>query len=173
MPTPTKPPDVAKYAEPDEESAVVLAYVAVRYVAVKREPSKVRSESSVNAPAVVMYGTRPEVSEETVRFVLEAVPKYPVPETESAVVLAYGNTDAVVEVAKYLAAVGVELATSAPVLSVVRIMFVPIPVNDSVPVAVMLPAVRFPEMRALPCTLNARLGLVVPIPTFPPKNCAA
>ena len=54
VPTPTEPPDVAKYAEPDEESAVVLAYVAVRYVAVKRDPSKVRSESSVNAPAVVM-----------------------------------------------------------------------------------------------------------------------
>ena len=96
-----------------------------------------------------------------------------VPDAVMAVVEAYGNTDAVVEVAKYRAAVGVELATSAPVLSVVRIMFVPSPVNDSVPVAVMFPAVRFPEMSALPCTLNAWLGLVVPIPTFPPRNSAA
>ena len=54
MPTPTEPPEVANHAPPDEESAVVLAYVAVRYVEVKREPSKVRSESSVKAPAVVM-----------------------------------------------------------------------------------------------------------------------
>ena len=37
---------------------------------------------------------------EIVRFVVEAVPKNPVPETVSAVELAYGSVEAVVEVAK-------------------------------------------------------------------------
>ena len=168
MPIPTFPPLVANDAPPDEESAVVLAYVAVRYVEVRRVPSKVKSASSVKSPAVVTYGTLPDVSPDTTSAVVLAVP-----DAVMAVVLAYGNTDATEDVAKYRAAVGVEEETSAPLLSVVMSMLVPSPVNDSVPVAVMLPAVRFPEMRAFPWTLNCWLGLVVPIPTFPPRNSAA
>ena len=70
VPTPTLPPVVAKYAEPVAVKAVVEAYEVMSFV-----PSKVSDDESVKAPAVVMKGTRPEVSEEAVRFVEEAVPK--------------------------------------------------------------------------------------------------
>jgi hypothetical protein len=43
---------------------------------------------------VVRQFPAPPPRDETVRFVVEAVPKYPVPETVSAVDEAYGNTDA-------------------------------------------------------------------------------
>ena len=97
VPMPTLPlefqmPLPAKYASPDTEMAVVDAYVnaafvpynvvavsAVEdaYVVVRRESdeSNANAELSVNAPAVVMNGTRPEVSAETVRLVVLAVPK--------------------------------------------------------------------------------------------------
>jgi hypothetical protein len=39
--------------------------------------------------------------------------------------------------------------------------------NVRVPVAVMFPAVRLPETRALPCTASLCEGVVVPIPTVP------
>src|SRR3989344_998306 len=59
-----------------EKRAVVVAFVAERLpVRVSRAPSNVRFAESVKAPAVVMYGTRPLVSAETVRLVVEAVPK--------------------------------------------------------------------------------------------------
>src|SRR3989338_3111842 len=92
----------------------------VRLAAVKVVPSKVRLAESVNAPAVVMYGTRLAVSDETVRLVVDAVPKYPVPETELAVELAYGNT---------LAAVAVEVV-APEVLSAAAAM-VPVRIGDA------------------------------------------
>ena len=58
-------------------------------------PLNTKADESMNEPPVEMYGTRPEVSEETVRFVEDAVPKYPVPETVNAVEEAYGNCEAV------------------------------------------------------------------------------
>lgn len=67
-------------------------------VSASAEPSNVRLAESVNAPAAATYGMRFAVSDETVRFVVEAVPKYPVPLTESAVELAYGNVFFEVEV---------------------------------------------------------------------------
>ena len=42
-------------------------------MAVNLFPSKIKSESSVKRPAVVMYGTRPEVREEAIKLVVEAV----------------------------------------------------------------------------------------------------
>ena len=80
-----------------EKRFVVVAFpsealpLEVRLAAVSVVPSKARFALSVKAPAVVMYGTLPEVSEETVRLVVLAVPKYPVPETARAVELAYGS----------------------------------------------------------------------------------
>ena len=62
----------------------------VKLAVVSVVPSNVRFAESVNAPAVVMYGTLFRVSEETVRLVVDAVPKNPVPETERAVELANG-----------------------------------------------------------------------------------
>ena len=89
VPMPTFPDAVAKVAPADAVMKVVEAYVAV-----KRLPLvKVRSASSVNAPAVVRNGIRVDVREETVRFVDEAVV------AEIIVVDAYGNTDAVEVVA--------------------------------------------------------------------------
>ena len=64
-----------------EKRFVVVAFpretlpVEVKFAAVNVVPSKVRLVESVNAPAVVMYGTRFRVKEETVRLVVEAVPK--------------------------------------------------------------------------------------------------
>mgnify|MGYP003394462187 CR=1 FL=1 len=55
----------------------------VRLAAVKVVPLKVRLAESMNAPAVVIYGTRFAIRDETVRLVVEAVLKYPVPETVS------------------------------------------------------------------------------------------
>src|SRR3989338_6183188 len=100
VPMPTLPlefqmPLPAKYASPDTEDAVEDAYVAVRR---ESEESKGRAEESVNAPAVVMNGTRPDVSAETVRLVVLAVPKYPVPLAVMAVEDAYGNVDAAFDV---------------------------------------------------------------------------
>lgn len=54
------------------EIAVEEAYVAVSRLAVL---SKVRADESVNAPAVVRNGMRVEVSAETVKLVVLAVPK--------------------------------------------------------------------------------------------------
>ena len=51
----------------------------VRFAAVKVVPSKVRFAESVNTPAAARYGMRFVVRLETVRLVVEAVPKYPVP----------------------------------------------------------------------------------------------
>ncbi len=50
-------------------------------------------------PPVVVFRREPEASDEIVRFVVLAVPKYPVPETERAVDDAYGKTDATEDVA--------------------------------------------------------------------------
>ena len=47
------------------------------------------------------------------------------------------------------------------------------PVTESVPVAVMLAAERLPEKRPLPWTERSCEGEVVPMPTEPPRNCAA
>ena len=71
VPTPTLPLAVAKAAYP-----LVVSEVEEAYVAVRRLPDvKVRSVSSVKAPAVVMNGILVVVSAETVRLVVEAVPK--------------------------------------------------------------------------------------------------
>ena len=77
VPTPTLPlefqiPDPAKYALPETENAVVDAFVTV---SLARDESKAKALESVNAPAVVINGTRPLVRDETVRLVVEAVPK--------------------------------------------------------------------------------------------------
>src|SRR3989338_9572393 len=91
VPMPTLPLTVAKVAPADEVTKVVEAYVAL-----SRFPFvKVRSLSSVNAPAVVRNGMRVVVSEETVRLVVLAVP-----ETVMAVLLAYGKMLAIDEVAR-------------------------------------------------------------------------
>lgn len=65
-------PSVATRREAVRLERVVLV-VTVRLAGVRVVPSNVRLAESVKAPAVVMYGTRFEVSEETVRFVVEAV----------------------------------------------------------------------------------------------------
>ena len=84
-----------------ENRLVVVAYPRemfppeVRFAAVNVVPSKVKLAESVKAPAVVMYGTLFAVREETVRLVVDAVVKYPVPETESAVELAKGAVNLV------------------------------------------------------------------------------
>ncbi len=47
---------------------------------------------------------------------------------------------------------------------------VPVPKTVSVPVAVILATeVRFPEIKALPCTPKLCDGVVLPIPKPPPK----
>ena len=64
-----------------EKRFVVVAFpsetfpLEVRFAAVSVVPSNVRFALSVKAPAVVIYGTRFAVRAETVRFVVEAVPK--------------------------------------------------------------------------------------------------
>ncbi len=78
VPIPTDPPAVAKYADPDDVMAVVEAYPTVRVV-----PLYVRDDESIKPPPVVANGTRPDVSEEMERYVDDA----------------YGNTEAVVDVA--------------------------------------------------------------------------
>jgi hypothetical protein len=45
----------------------------------------VRNAFEVSWPAVVANGMRPERSDEMTVLVLDAVPKYPVPETENSV----------------------------------------------------------------------------------------
>jgi hypothetical protein len=50
--------------------------------------------AAVTTPLVVVLRIEPDVMLEMVRFDVDAVPKYPVPETESAVDEAYGNCDA-------------------------------------------------------------------------------
>ena len=73
------------------------------------------------------------------------VAKYAEPDEESAVVLAYGNTDATVEVARYRAAVGVEEETRTPEPLMEASMFVPtlekvaLPSTVRVEVAVIAP----------------------------------
>ena len=74
----------------------VVEEVARNDGAERTSDTKVRFAESVKAPLVVAKGILVAVREETVRFVVEAVPKYPVPETESAVELAYGNVEAIV-----------------------------------------------------------------------------
>ena len=79
-----------------EKRFVVVAFpremlpLDVKLAVVSVVPSNVRFAESVKAPAVVMYGTLPDVRDEAVRLVVLAVAKYPVPETESAVELAKG-----------------------------------------------------------------------------------
>ena len=69
------------------KNAVVVALVAERLpVIVRSVPLKVRLAESVKAPAVVAYGTRLALREETVRLVVDAVAKYPVPDAVKAVV---------------------------------------------------------------------------------------
>lgn len=64
-----------------EKKLVVVAFPSetfpldVRLRAVSVVPSNIRLAESVKTPAVVMYGTRFAVREETVRLVVEAVPK--------------------------------------------------------------------------------------------------
>ena len=93
------------------------------------------------------------------------------PDAVMAVVLAYGNTDATEDVAKYRAAVGVEEETSCPELSRVSSMFVAIPESVIVPVAVTPATERFPEIKVFPCTENLLAGVAVaiPIPVPVPK----
>src|SRR3989344_8659551 len=73
-----------------EKRFVVVAFpremlpLDVKLAVVSVVPSNVRFAESVNAPDVVMYGTRFRVSDETVRFVVEAVPNQPVPEAVKA-----------------------------------------------------------------------------------------
>ena len=83
---------------------------------------------SVNAPAVVRNGIRVSVSEETVRFVVLAVP-----ETVSTVVDAYGKTFAAVAVE-----VKVPDEKTFPVIYAVPLM-------ESVEVGVVLPIPTFPD----------------------------
>ena len=64
-----------RVAAPVPPFATVSAVVRARVLAVSVVPSKVRLDESVKAPAVVAYGTRPLVSAETVRLVVEAVPE--------------------------------------------------------------------------------------------------
>jgi hypothetical protein len=145
VPTPTLPdefqmPEPAKYALPETLEAVDDALVTVKRAAAESNKSE---EESVKAPLVVINGTRPLVREETVSAVVEAVAKYPVPLTviaveeayvnaplvpykvvaESAVVDAYGKTEAVVPVEMKRIAVGVVVATTPPVASVARRLF--------------------------------------------------
>src|SRR3990167_10390454 len=72
------------------------------------------SEVAETAPVALVYKV-PDGALEIVRFVVLAEPKYPVPETVSAVLLAYGNVLACdVDVAMKYAAVGVEVAATVP-----------------------------------------------------------
>ncbi|MDO8649189.1 MAG: hypothetical protein Q7R81_05405 [Candidatus Peregrinibacteria bacterium] len=73
--------------------------VARKDGAVKMSDAKVRFAESVNTPAAAINGMRVALSDETVRLVVEAVPKYPVPDTEIAVEEAYGRIEAIEEVA--------------------------------------------------------------------------
>src|SRR3989338_5458317 len=76
------------------------------------------------------------------------VAKYAEPDAVMAVVLAYGNTEAMVEVARYLAAVGVEVETRTPEPLMEASMFVPTL-----------------EKVALPSTVRVEVAV-----TAPPKN---
>jgi hypothetical protein len=76
--------------------ATVRSFVRLRVSAVRMVPLNVRFAESVNCPPVVTKGTRPDVRELTYRLVVEAVAAV------IAVVEAYGNTEAVVDVAKKL-----------------------------------------------------------------------
>ena len=93
---------------------------------------QVKFEESIRSPAVDAKGTRPETSEETRRFVVEAV----------------------VEVIAVVEANGKVLNEAELLLNI--------------PSAVKLP-VKYPA----PATLNVEAGLVVPMPTLPPKKAAA
>jgi hypothetical protein len=84
-----------------------------------------------------------------------AVAKYVKPDEVKAVVEAYGKTEAVLPVAVYLVAWSVEELV--------------MPLTVSVPEAVRLAAVRFPEKRPLPWTPRVPAGEVVPMPTFEAK----
>ena len=92
------------------------------------------------------------------------------PETVRAVVEAYGKIEAIEEVARYLAAVGVEVAKRFPELLSAASMSVPRPEK----VMLVLVAMRFPTESvpltiASPCTLKVLEGEVVPIPTDAPR----
>ena len=82
-------------------------------------------------------------------------------------VLAYGKTEAMEEVAVYRAAVGVEVETRVPDESKPASMLLPIVVKVMVPVAVRLARVRLPEKRAEPWTDKRDEGEVVPMPNLP------
>ena len=139
-----------------EKREVEVASVADRLpVMVRREPLKVKFAESVNAPAVVMYGTRFAVSEDAVRFVEEAVPKYPVPETVSAVEEAYGNV---------LAFVAVEVIAPAEVMAPVFEMVKRVEVALAVELATTKSVVFVSA--PLACTESRAQGVVVPTPRF-------
>jgi hypothetical protein len=93
------------------------------------------------------------VAPETLRAVVEAVPKYPVPETVSAVELAYG---------KVLALVAVEVI--APTVEIA-------PLSRTVKSGLLLEFVVWkltPVVVPAPFTESFAYGEVEPIPTFPP-----
>ena len=80
------------------------------------------------------------------------VAKYAEPLEVKAVVEAYGNTEAMEEVAVKKLAVGDDVATRVPEEFVDITELGERPMKEIVPVAVMLAAVTFPEKRPLPWT---------------------
>ena len=81
------------------EVAEVLTPKFVAGVNGNAEPPVIAPQATTPEVLVVraLEPLQPEIPE-TVRFVVEAVAKYPVPETERAVVLAYGKVEAELEV---------------------------------------------------------------------------
>ena len=93
--------------------------------------------AATTAPPVVALRREPEAMEETVRFVVEAVSKKPVPETVSAVEEAYGNTFATVAFEVMMPeVVRVPVTASAPPSVKVR-RVVPLPLTPVVRVSVL------------------------------------
>ena len=84
------------------------------------------------------------------------------------------NVDVAVELVALMAATcGVEVDVRLPEESVEIIISLPRPVKVTVPVAVRPATERSPEIRVSPWTESVLEGVVVPMPTLPPRNIAA